>query len=92
MKRSPHSIQSETRAVLALVSVSLALASCGSSNHSEPASGATPQQPATQPSTSPPPSPDAGIPEGHALADERRRHCRAERPPRLWRHCARIAR
>ena len=92
MRTSAHSIRSETRAVLAVLSLAVALASCGSSNDSEPASGATSLQPTTQRATAPPPSPDAGIPEGHALADARRRRCRAANPPRLWRHCARIAR
>jgi hypothetical protein len=90
--RTAHTIRRVTRAVLAVVSLSAAFASCDSSNDSGPASGATPPQPTTQRSTSPPPSPDAGIAEGHALADARARRCRAARSSRFWRHCARIAR
>jgi hypothetical protein len=50
------------RALLAVIPLSVALAACGGSDDSEPASGAT-RQPASQRSTSPAPSPDAGIPE-----------------------------
>jgi hypothetical protein len=92
MRTSAHTIRRMTRAVLAVVSLSVALAACGSSNDSEPASGARRPQPTTQRPTSPPPSPDAGIAEGHASADARRHRCRATRSPRFWRHCARIAR
>jgi hypothetical protein len=81
-----------TRALLAVIPVSVALAACGGSDDSDPVSGATRPEPTTQRSTSPPPSPDAGIGEGHAVADARRHRCRALRPPRFWRHCARSAR
>ena len=81
-----------TRAVLAVIPLSVALAACGGSDDSGPAAGGTRPEPTSQGSTSPPPSPDAGIPEGHALADARRHRCRAARPSRFWRHCARIAR
>jgi hypothetical protein len=75
-----------------VIPLSVALAACGGSDDSEPASGATRPEPATQRSTSPPPSPDAGIAEGHAAADARRHRCRATRSSRFWRHCARLAR
>jgi hypothetical protein len=81
-----------TRAVLAMTPVCVVLAACGGSDDPEPASGVTRPEPTTQRSTAPPPSPDAGIPEGHAAADARRQRCRAERSSRFWRHCARIAR
>ena len=79
-----------TRAVLAAISLSVALAACGGSGDSNPASVATRPEPTTQRSTSPPHSPDAGIAEGHAVADERGRRCRATRSPgsRSWRRCA----
>lgn len=70
-----------TRAVLAVIALSIA--ACGGSNDSEPASGATRPKPTTPRSTSPPPSPDAGLPEGHAAADARRHRCRATRSPRF---------
>jgi hypothetical protein len=76
--------------VLAVIPLCVALAACGDSDDSEPASGATRPEPRMQHLASP--SPDAGIPDGHAPADARRHRCRAERPPRFWQHCARIAR
>jgi hypothetical protein len=87
-----HTIRRVTGAVLVVIPVSVALAACGGTDASEPASGVTRPEPTTQRSTSPPPSPDAGIAEGHAAADARRQRCRVARPPRFWRHCARIAR
>jgi hypothetical protein len=72
----------------------VALAACGGSDDSDPAAGTTRQEPATQRAASPPHSPDAGIPEGHAVADARPRRCRAARSPgsRAWRLCGRHAR
>ena len=83
-----------TRGVLAVISLSVALSSCGGSDESQPASGATRPEPTTQRSTAPPRSPDAGIPEGHAPADARARRCRAARLPRSrsWRRCGWYAR
>jgi hypothetical protein len=80
------------RAVLAVVPLAVALASCGGSDDSPPASVTPRPEPATQRSASPPHSPDAGIPEGHAVADERARRCRAARPARPVRYCDRYAR
>ena len=74
-----------TRVVLLVVAIGLALTGCGGSGGPEPAwNAARPVVPA--------PPPDAGIPEGHALADARRHRCRSEHPPRFWGECARIAR
>jgi hypothetical protein len=83
-----------TRAVLAVILLSLALPSCGGSDDSGSASGATRPEPAPQRPTSPPHSPDAGIPEGHAAADARARLCREARRPgsRAWRRCGWYAR
>lgn len=83
-----------SRGVLAALSLTVPLASCGSSDDPGSASGATRPQPPTQRSGAPPPSPDAGIPEGHAAADARARRCRAAHPPqwRFWRYCDRYAR
>jgi hypothetical protein len=92
MRTSAHPIRRVTRAVLGVIPLCLALAACGGTDDSEPDSGVPRPEPTTQRSTSPPPSPDAGIAEGHAEADARRRRCRVARPPRFWRHCARIAR
>jgi hypothetical protein len=81
-----------SRAVLAVIL--LALAACGGSDDSEPTTGATRPEPTMQRSTSPPPSPDAGIAEGHAVADARARRCRAAHSPgsRSWRRCGWYAR
>jgi hypothetical protein len=75
-----------------VIAVSAALAACGGSDDSEPAARATPAVPTTQRIASPPRSPDAGITEGHAVADERRRRCRAEHSSRDWDDCARNSR
>jgi hypothetical protein len=83
-----------SRGVLAVIPLAVVLASCGGSDDSRSASGATRPEPTTQRSVAPPPSPDAGIPEGHAVADARARRCRAAHPPRWrpWRYCDRYAR
>jgi hypothetical protein len=73
------------RAVLAAIVSSAVLASCGGS--SEP-------QPSSQPSFKLGRSPDAGISEGHAVADRRAQRCRALHPAdsRAWDRCNRNAR
>jgi hypothetical protein len=83
-----------SRGVLAVIPLAVVLASCGGSDDSRTTSGATRSEPTTQRSVAPPPSPDAGIPEGHAVADARARRCRAAHPPRWrsWRYCDRYAR
>jgi hypothetical protein len=83
-----------SRGVLAVIPVAVVLASCGGSDDSRTTSGATRSEPTTQRSVAPPKSPDAGIPEGHAVADARARRCRAAHPPRWrsWRYCDRYAR
>jgi hypothetical protein len=82
-----------TRAVLAVIPLSVALAACGGAD-SESTSGATRPEPATHRATHVPYSPDAGIAEGHSVADARARRCRDERPAytRAWRACGRLAR
>jgi hypothetical protein len=92
MRTSAHTVRRVTPAVLAVIPLSVALAACGGTDDSEPASGVRRPEPTTQRSTAPPPSPDAGIAEGHAAADARRRRCRVARPPRFRRQCARLAR
>jgi hypothetical protein len=79
-----------TRAALAVVPLYVALAACGGNDDPRP----TPPAPITQRSVAPPHSPDAGIPEGHAVADARARRCRAGRRSqwRSWRYCDRFAR
>lgn len=71
------------RALVVLL-LSATLASCGGSDDAKP----------TQRSTVHPWSPDAGIAEGHAVADVRAQRCRAALPPgwRAWRRCNRDAR
>jgi hypothetical protein len=81
-----------SRAVLAVIPLSVALASCGGADDSQPASGTARPEPTPQRFASPPHSPDAGIAEGHAVADARARRCRAARPSRSWRYCDRYAR
>jgi hypothetical protein len=83
-----------SRGVLAVILLAAVLASCGGSDDSRSASRATLPEPTTQRSVAPPPSPDAGIPQGHAVADARARRCRAAHPPRRrsWRYCDRYAR
>jgi hypothetical protein len=71
-----------------VIPLCVALAACGSSDDSD--SGATRPEAVTQHTASP--SPDAGSPTGPAPADRVRHRGRAERPPRFWAHCARIAR
>jgi hypothetical protein len=78
-----------------VVSLAVALASCGGSEDSRSASGSTRPRPTKHRSGAPPPrSPDAGIPVGHAAADARARRCRAAHPPRwhYWRYCDKYAR
>jgi hypothetical protein len=72
------------RAVLAAIAISAVLASCGGSSASEP----------TSPRFELGRSPDAGISEGHAVADKRAQRCRAAHPrgSRAWRRCNRNAR
>jgi hypothetical protein len=78
---------------LSVLLVAVLLVACGGPDESESTSDATRPEPATQRSTSPY-SPDAGIAEGHAVADARARRCRAARPAysRSWRRCGRLAR
>jgi ABC-type glycerol-3-phosphate transport system substrate-binding protein len=77
-----------------MILLTVALAACGGSDDSRPASSATRPEPATQRTFWAPWSPDAGISEGHAVADERARRCRAEHPrrSRAWQRCFRRAR
>jgi hypothetical protein len=63
--------------------LSLALVSCGG------ADDAPRPEPAPQRSTAPPYSPDAGIPQGHSVADARAHRCRATHSAR---YCDRYAR
>ena len=74
------------RAVLTAIAISAVLASCGGSSV-EP-------RPAPESRFSLGRSPDAGIAEGHAVADERAQRCRAAHPleSRAWRRCNRNAR
>ena len=76
------------------IALGVLLAACGASDDSRQASGTTRPEPTTQRLAAPPASPDAGIPEGHAVADARARRCRAAHPPgwRSWRYCDRYAR
>jgi len=77
-----------SRAVLAAIAVAAVLASCG---------GADDPRPAPEPATRGfvlGRSPDAGISEGHAVADKRALRCRAAHPMNShgWRRCNRNAR